>query len=1019
MNHQRCIDAITISLISPNIASRKLVVDILSFFCAWKDPATGYNIGHEKVVAAFDRLKDITNTSTRFESWMHIVETTVDGRGIAGSRVGASEEYKSAGVARDATLMEYALSSAMLVNQVALNSDNLQTRIHIRTQLKLCGWPRIANKLNSMGFDLIDRQLLRYAEQEEQDLLDLAEYDNHSDIQDIDNPVEIVQGIWNRMDSPRARDYFLSALQHLLLVREQADERTRLFQLIDAVLTHIVMDNNSTKRDLTSALGSSVREVMARLATDEEARRAIEEAREAYSKAELIASQKDMMEREVAMGADGLVAQLKDDLQQQAVVLEASRRQNQELRQQIDMLCQEHRAFMQKSEVEARELYMMLREGGNGHWDETQGILDRNVLMARLERQLERKKTEFKLEGRNWGEARPNDKLRKLRAQMENLELDARDLQLSNLEDSDEDDAGSVSAAPLNGNVQFGSSRSKSHHNSKHLTSAEVSEDYGFLQARPLYKERSGRNSIIQEQDEDEDDAEIVREKPRIIQFKKPLPVRPINSSPQEHNINQDFMYSPEDTDSQHTRPNTAPSGLANGTSGAGSSSLTYDQTISNDIAPALPPPPPPSLPLFRNGIFADTDAPLLTNSGLVAAAPLPPPPPPPLPLPGASGSTAGIPGPPPPPPPPPMPGMIGLPPPPPPPMPGMKGPPPPPPPTGMKQMNDLHKSPKHTGALGKTGLPLVTPGARQMAKVRPQKKLKQMHFDKLDSGPQYTLWAESKLDANALYVSLSDRGLLDEFEKSYAMREIKLNLGKRGKRKDKKTFLSNDIQQRFGVSFHRFNNLTIEELVGKILRCEDDLYTPEMIDFLSDEKLQAQDQAKKSLRPYSANWLENGNRVDPDKDPEELMREDQIFLTTFVELGHYWHRRMSGLKLKDTLERNYKDLQDQMSLVTSTSLALRNSQSFREVLNVVLHLGNYMNDIGKQAEGFKLGTLARLPLTKNDTNNKQTFMHTLERVIRTVYPQLEDFLDDLKDVGIASKSNTCLWCHQSILLTS
>lgn len=360
MNHQRCIDAITTSLISPNIASRKLVVDILSFFCAWRDPSSGYNIGHDKVIQAFDRLKDITNTNTRFESWMHIVELTVDGRGIAGSRVGASEEFKAAGSSRDATLMEYALSSAMLVNQVAINSENLQTRIHIRTQLKLCGWPRIAGKLHAMGFDLIDRQILRYTEQEELDLAELTEYDNHSDIQDIDDPVEIVQGIWNRMDSSKARDYFLSTLQHLLLVREQDDDRTRLFQLIDAVLTHIVMDSNSSKRDMTSALGSSVREVMARLATDEEARRAIEEAREAYSKAEIIASERDMMEREVSMGADGLVQRLKDELTQQNLVLSASQRQNQELRQQIQALRDEHNQSVQKTEVEMRELYMML-----------------------------------------------------------------------------------------------------------------------------------------------------------------------------------------------------------------------------------------------------------------------------------------------------------------------------------------------------------------------------------------------------------------------------------------------------------------------------------------------------------------------------------------------------------------------------------------------------------------------------------------------------------------------------------
>ena len=318
----------------------------------------------------------------------------------------------------------------------------------------------------------------------------------------------------------------------------------------------------------------------------------------------------------------------------------------------------------------------------------------------------------------------------------------------------------------------------------------------------------------------------------------------------------------------------------------------------------------------------------------------------------------------------------------------------------------DTINDPRHTGTLGKTGLPFVTAGQKQFPKVRPTKKLKQMHFDKLENGNEYTLWAESQLDANALYGSLSARGLLDELEKSYAMREIKLNLAGRGKKKDKRTFLSNDVQQRIGVSFHRWNHLSIDELVGKILRCEDDFYTSEMVEFLADEKLFNQEQSKKQLQPYAENWLEGGNRFDADKDPEELQREDRIYLATFVELHHYWQRRIGCLKLKDTLDRSYDELAEQISLVTRTAISLRKSQSFREVLNVVLHLGNYMNDLNKQAQGFKIGTLARLPLTKNDMNSKQTFMHTLERVVRVLYPQLEDFLEDLRDVQTAAKIN-------------
>src|SRR5271163_1948604 len=48
------------------------------------------------------------------------------------------------------------------------------------------------------------------------------------------------------------------------------------------------------------------------------------------------------------------------------------------------------------------------------------GILDREKLMDRLEMQIERQKTQYKLEGRVWGDAAgPSDRLRALREEMD------------------------------------------------------------------------------------------------------------------------------------------------------------------------------------------------------------------------------------------------------------------------------------------------------------------------------------------------------------------------------------------------------------------------------------------------------------------------------------------------------------------------------------------------------------------------------------------------------------------------
>ncbi|KAA8900072.1 hypothetical protein TRICI_006254 [Trichomonascus ciferrii] len=61
------------------------------------------------------------------------------------------------------------------------------------------------------------------------------------------------------------------------------------------------------------------------------------------------------------------------------------------------------------------------------------------------------------------------------------------------------------------------------------------------------------------------------------------------------------------------------------------------------------------------------------------------------------------------------------------------------------------------------------------------------------------------------------------------------------------------------------------------------------------------------------------------------------------------------------------------------------------------------MNDSSKQANGFKLGTLQRLAFTKDDKNT-MTFLHYVEKIVRTSFPHLEEFCDDLKDAIDASK---------------
>jgi len=84
---------------------------------------------------------------------------------------------------------------------------------------------------------------------------------------------------------------------------------------------------------------------------------------------------------------------------------------------------------------------------------------------------------------------------------------------------------------------------------------------------------------------------------------------------------------------------------------------------------------------------------------------------------------------------------------------------------------------------------------------VRPKKKLKALHWDKVDEAST-THWAAhtpSAEEREEKYLELSRKGILDEVEKLFMAKETK-RLGQgTSKKEDKKQIISNDLRKAFG----------------------------------------------------------------------------------------------------------------------------------------------------------------------------------------------------------------------------
>jgi cytokinesis protein len=979
LNHQQVIVALISSLLSPRLNTRKLVSEVLTFLCHWAEGQ-----GHERVLQAMDHVKNHQSETGRFDAWMRIVEVTIDGRGKMGSLVGASEEYRSGGIGMENLLMEYAVSTMILINMLVDAPENdLQLRCHIRAQFISCGIKRLLSKMEGFQYEVIDKQIEHFRENEAIDYEDLLQRENSStkdsiegDVKDMTDPLQITDAIATRINGTRAHDYFLSALQHLLLIRENSGEDgLRMYQLVDAMLSYVAMDRRLPDLDLRQGLTFTVQSLLDRLHTDAEARQAYDESLEARQIAEAAIAERDEVKAQVELGADGLVRKLQKQIEEQTGIIELQSRQNEMVKAELADVQRLRAQELQRNELETRELYLMLRDAQDiaasnakksnlpeaAEVDPSQlpGILDREKLLERLEKQLERTKTQFKLEGKVWGQHGPSDRLRELREQMDGDAAGPSD-------DFEEQTRLHLSMNPVGS----------------------------------VYRNRTYMGDTDQQNDTEEN-GDVLIAKARLVDYHRPR----MNPAQATGLLGEIARKVPRiEADDATTEPKLSDAEPPEGGAAAvkveeppaeNTKTEEEDDDDAKAVVPAPPPPPPPPPPGF-------------------AAGSAPPPPPPPPPPPGGAGF-------PPPPPPPPPPGFAaGSAPPPPPPPPGFAAgsapPPPPPPPGGFGGFGGPPPPPPGTIIGGWRANYLASQDVQShlpvMSSIRPKKKLKALHWDKVDT-PQVTVWAShapTPQEKEDKYVELAKKGVLDEVERLFMAKETKIfgNSTAAKQRKDKKQLISNDLSKNFQIALSKFSQYPADDVVRRIIHCDPEILDNQVVmEFLQrDEMCTIPENVSKLMAPYSKDWTgPDAATSEREQDPSELTREDQLYLYTAFELNHYWRARMRALALTRSFEPDYEHISAKLKEVVRVSESLRDSVSLMNVLGLILDIGNFMNDANKQAQGFKLSSLARLGMVKDD-KNETTFADLVERIVRNQYPEWEDFVDEIGGVIGLQKLN-------------
>ncbi|XP_043928823.1 protein diaphanous homolog 3 isoform X2 [Protopterus annectens] len=135
-----------------------------------------------------------------------------------------------------------------LINALVTSPDDLDFRLHIRNEFMRCGLREILPHLKAIKNEALHIQLKVFEEHREEDLLEFAHRldDIRSELDDVNDVFSLVH---NMVKDTGSEGYFLSILQHLLLIRNDYFIRPQYFKVIDECVSQVVLHRSGTDPD--------------------------------------------------------------------------------------------------------------------------------------------------------------------------------------------------------------------------------------------------------------------------------------------------------------------------------------------------------------------------------------------------------------------------------------------------------------------------------------------------------------------------------------------------------------------------------------------------------------------------------------------------------------------------------------------------------------------------------------------------------------------------------------------------
>ncbi|THH33008.1 hypothetical protein EUX98_g1231 [Antrodiella citrinella] len=278
---------------------------------------------------------------------------------------------------------------------------------------------------------------------------------------------------------------------------------------------------------------------------------------------------------------------------------------------------------------------------------------------------------------------------------------------------------------------------------------------------------------------------------------------------------------------------------------------------------------------------------------------------------------------------------------------------------------------------------------------ITPGTKMKQLQWDKL---PQQqvgkTVFNEEEPTKEQEWMKkLQMENVWMEMEEDFKAKQLVINLMAKQKRADLKSVLDPQTKKRVEILIQTVKRLQPEEIALKIKHFDQDVCTEV---FLSE------------LRPVLPNPEQVGKlNVYRNAEPEELagLHPSDRLMVQLIKIDRL-APRIEGMLYRRKFDDTWALLDDSARKLSEAGKSLLQATQFKELLSLILLIGNYMNGTGVKggAFGFRVSSINKMVDTKSANN--MTLVHFLERTVSKHFPSMETFLDELNAPAEAYRVN-------------